>query len=80
MNVADVNGDEALTELTTTLLFLFSHGNHIPTRLLERLQYAVNTTFFPNTPSACHVAEHVRAVYEVVREILNNESFTSALD
>ena len=74
------NGDEALKELTTTLLFLFSHGNIIPKPLLERLQWSVNTTFYPNSPSASHFADHVGAVYEVVREILEDDAFTNAIE
>jgi hypothetical protein len=55
----DVDGDEALRQLTTTLLFLFSNGNHIATPLLERLRRTVKTTFYPDTISASHVADHV---------------------
>ena len=76
------DGDEASRQLMTTLLFLFSHGNHVPAPLLERLRCSVKTTFFPSLlpPTASHIADHVGAVYETVHEIMENETFTSALE
>jgi len=74
------DGDEALRQLMTTLLFLFSHGNHVPAPLLERLRCSVKTTFYSDTTTAHHIADHVGAVYETVGEIMENETFASALE
>tara|TARA_B100000963_G_scaffold236491_1_gene206739 strand:+ start:985 stop:1242 length:258 start_codon:yes stop_codon:yes gene_type:complete len=83
--IPDDDGDKAMLELTTSLEFLFCHGNHIPKPLLERLRLAVKTTFFPNmngthdvTPN--HVADNIDAVYDIVREIMDNDTFANALD
>lgn len=82
--MSDDDGDKALLELTATLEFLFCHGNDIPKPLLERLRLAVKTTFFPNmngtqdvTPN--HVADNIDAVYDIVREIMDNDTFANAL-
>ena len=73
------DGDEASRQLMTTLLFIFSHGNHVPAPLLERLQSSVRTTFYSSSTSASHIADHVGAVYETVREIMEHEAFAEAL-
>ena len=79
-NSQDDDGDEASRQLMTTLLFLFSHGNHVPAPLLERLRCSVRTTFYSDTTTANHIADHVGGVYETVQEIMENETFTEALE
>ena len=80
-DIEDGDGDEALRQLTSTLLFLFSHGNHIPDRLLERLRNSMKMTFYPSSNvTANHIADHVGAVYEIVHEIMDNDTFTNALE